>query len=257
MGAHPEGRAALNERAKRNHHQHGYLVFDIETQIDKALVRDVFHPAAANAEQAFEMMRVEIDGGFPPLTVHTPVSIALGWVSPGRVLERMEVLRADATSEAEMVAEFWRKIEPFKGVLITFSGRIFDLPVLELRALRYGLSLPWYFGGKAPLRGRGERHDDLYDALSNRGVARLRGGLDLVSRLVGLPGKGAVSGGDVQELWERGDYETVHRYCRRDVIQTYFLFLHVERLRGRIDGDELRRVEEACASFRRELDEDG
>jgi hypothetical protein len=241
---------------RRRGPEKGYLVFDIETEIDKDLVRDAFHPGpGVTAELAYERLRTEHDGGFLPVTVHAPVSIAFGWVTAGRVLDRVEVLRGDELGEEKLVRSFWQRVEPFGGTLVTFSGRIFDLPVLELRALRYGLSLPWYFGGKASFRGRSDRHDDLYEALSNRGAARLRGGLDLLAKLVGLPGKGAVSGAMVQELWERGEYEIVHRYCRRDVVQTYFLFLRVERLRGNIDGDELRRLEETTGEFRRELDQ--
>lgn len=244
----------MNQDGRRRGPESGYLVFDIETQIDKELVRNAFEPVpGATAELAYERMREDVDGGFLPVTVHAPVSVALGWVSPGRVLERMEVLRADEIGEEEVVRSFWRRVEPYRGTLVTFSGRVFDLPVLELRALRYGMSLPWYFGGKSGFRGRNDRHDDLYDVMSNRGSARLRGGLDLLAKLVGLPGKGAVTGAMVQELWERGDFDAVHRYCRRDVIQTYYLFLHVERLRGRIDANEMRRIEEATQEFRAEL----
>ncbi len=233
----------------------GYLVFDIETQIDKDLVRGAFHPQPeVSAELAYERLRDEYDGGFLPVTVHAPVSVVLGWVSSGRLLEKVQVLRADEAGEEALVREFWKLVGRFRGTLVSFSGRIFDLPVMELRALRFGLSLPWHFSGKSGFRGRNDRHDDLYDVLSNRGAARLRGGLDLLAKLVGLPGKGAVSGAMVQELWERGDFDTVHRYCRRDVIQTYYLFLHVERLRGRLEGSELGRLEEATRDFRVELD---
>ncbi len=244
----------MNQESRRRGPDKGYLVFDIETQIDKELVRDAFYPSPGmTAELAYERLRSEHDGGFLPVTVHAPVSVVFGWVTAGRVLERLEVLRVDELGEEELVRLFWRRVEPFAGTLVTFSGRIFDLPVLELRALRYGLSLPWYFGGKSGFRGRNDRHDDLYDAMSNRGAARLRGGLDLLAKLVGLPGKGAVAGSMVQDLWERGEYEIIHRYCRRDVLQTYYLFLHVERLRGHIDSDELRRIEEATREFRAEL----
>jgi 3'-5' exonuclease len=246
----------VTQDGRRRGPESGYLVFDIETQIDKELVRDVFRLApGATTALAYERMRDDVDGGFLPVTVHAPVSIALGWVSPGRVLERIEVLRADEIGEEEVVRSFWKRVEPFRGTLVTFSGRVFDLPVLELRALRYGVSLPWYFGGKSGFRGRNDRHDDLYDVMSNRGSARLRGGLDLLAKLIGLPGKGLVTGAMVQELWERGDFDTVHRYCRRDVIQTYYLFLHIERLRGRIDAGEIGGIEEATRAFRDELGE--
>jgi len=245
----------VTQNGRRRGPEGGYLVFDIETAIDKELVRGAFYPdPEVTAELAYERFRCKYDGGFLPVTVHAPVSIVLGWVTPGRVLERLQVLRAEEAGEESLVREFWRAVAPFKGVLVTFSGRIFDIPVMELRALHYGLSLPWHFATKSGFRSRNDRHDDLYDVMSNRGAARLRGGLDLLSKLVGLPGKGAVSGAMVQSLWESGEYDTVHRYCRRDVIQTYYLFLHIERLRGRVDSSELRRIEEATRQFRVELD---
>jgi predicted PolB exonuclease-like 3'-5' exonuclease len=141
--------------------------------------------------------------------------------------------------------------------LVSFNGRGFDLPVLELQALRHGYSAPRYFGDRGGLRGRTPRHCDLYDVLTNGGASRLRGGLDLVAKLVGLPGKGAVSGGDVQVLWQRGCWPEIHRYCRDDVVQTYFLFLRVERMRGRITSERLAEIEAATAGYRAMLDEGG
>ncbi len=244
----------MNQSGKRRGPACGYLVFDIETEIDKELVAATLVPNAGSPQLAYEQLREEHDGGFLPLTVHRPVSVVLGWVSPGRVLERVEVLRVDEIGELELVRAFWHDVQRFDGTMVTFSGRIFDWPVMELRAMKYRVSLPWYFSPKSGLRGRAERHWDLYDILSNRGAARLRGGLDLLAKLVGLPGKGAVSGADVQGLWEQGQYDIVHRYCRRDVIQTYFLFLHTELLRGQIDAAEFARIEDATKVFRQELD---
>src|SRR5262249_36187391 len=126
----------------------------------------------------------------------------------------------------------------------------FDLPVLELQALRHGCSAPRYFGERDGLRARAGRHCDLYDWLSNSGASRLRGGLDLAARLVGLPGKGAVSGADVQVLWQRGAWEQIHRYCRDDVLQTYFLFLRVQHLRGKLTADQLAHREGATRAYR-------
>jgi predicted PolB exonuclease-like 3'-5' exonuclease len=170
------------------------------------------------------------------------------------VLEEIEVLRADERGEAEVVREFWRRLDPFEGTLVSFNGRGFDLPVLELQALRHGCPAPRYFGERNGLRARHNRHWDLYDWLTNNGASRLRGGFDLIAKLAGLPGKGAVSGADVQMLWERGRWEEIHRYCASDVLQTYFVFLRLEYLRGRLDADGLARVEAATAAFRRRLD---
>jgi predicted PolB exonuclease-like 3'-5' exonuclease len=44
-----------------------------------------------------------------------------------------------------------------------------------------------------------------------------------------------MNGAMVQEYYESGRLAEIHRYCLTDVIQTYFLFLRVELMRGRID----------------------
>ena len=237
-----------------------FLVFDIETRVDKALLRAVeYRGQALGDEAAYERMRDELgrDGGrtFFPYTFHVPISIALGRAGPDYILHTLEVLGADALGEAGLVQAFWSRLESFDGTLVSFNGRGFDLPVLELQALRHRTSAPRYFGERNGLRVRFGRHCDLYDWFINNGATRLRGGLDLVAKLVGLPGKGEVSGGDVQVLWERGQWEQIHRYCRDDVLQTYFLFLRVEHLRGRVSDEQLAEVEAATRAYRSLLGE--
>lgn len=241
-----------------------YLVFDVETRIDKALLRQVLFPHEnIDDEQAFrsarEQVRRETDGrtDFLAASFHVPVSIALGYTSREGVLEEVTILKADRMGEAGIVRDFWRRLDAFSGTLVSFNGRGFDLPVLEWQALRHRCSAPRYFGERNGFRVRFGRHFDLYDFLTNHGAARLRGGLNLLARLLGLPGKVDVSGADVERLWQRGDFESVHRYCARDVIQTYFLLVHVEHLRGRLSDEDLRRIEERTALFRSSLEGDG
>lgn len=238
-----------------------YLIFDIETRVDKALVRATqFRGAMLTDEEAYERMREELRAGgggqdaFFPVSYHVPISIALGSVGADRVLESVEVLRADSIGEAAVVREFWERLEGFAGTLVSFNGRGFDLPVLELQALRFGCAAPNYFNERNGLRARFGRHYDLYDFLTNFGASRLRGGFDLVAKVVGLPGKGAVAGGDVQALWEAGRHDDIHHYCRRDVIETYFLFLHIEQTRGRLSPDGRAAIEARTRAFRDELD---
>jgi hypothetical protein len=222
------------------------LVFDIETRVDKALLRATqFAGVAISDDDAYERMRDrlrhESDGrsDFFPVTYHVPISIALVGAGDDYALTGVEVLGADRFGEDGLVREFWRRLEAFEGTLVSFNGRGFDLPVLELQALRHGCALPRYFGERNGLRQRGGRHLDLYDCLSNGGAARLRGGLDLVAKLVGLPGKTQVAGGDVQRLWERGRWAEIHRYCADDALQTYFVLLRVEQLRGRLTAEQV------------------
>lgn len=238
------------------------LIFDMETRVDKALLSAVqYRGQGLSDDAAYERMRDDLGrgsgGDFFPLTYQVPISIALATADDQCVLQDYEVLGADTLGEAGLVRAFWERIEASEGTLVSFNGRGFDLPVLELQALRHGCSAPRYFGERNGLRTRYGRHCDIYDWLTNGGASRLRGGLDLAAKLVGLPGKGEVSGGDVQVLWERGCWPQIHRYCRDDVLQTYFLFLRIEHLRGRLDGQQLAAVEAATGRFRALLEVEG
>lgn len=231
------------------------LIFDMETRVDKALLRQVrFRGQSISDDEAYERMRDELGwstgGDFFPLTFQVPISIAFATAGDDQILQQVEVLGADVLGEAGLVATFWERLEAFEGTLVSFNGRGFDLPVLELQALRHGCSAPRYFGDRNGLRARHGRHCDVLDWMTNSGATRLRGGLDLVAKLVGLPGKGEVSGGDVQVLWERGDWRQIHRYCRDDALQTYFIYLRVQQLRGQLSAEQLAQVEAATGSYR-------
>jgi len=239
-----------------------YAIFDIETRIDKRLVNDSqFRGRGLSDEGAYAELRQQLLDGrgtdFFPLSFHVPVSIAVGAVAGDYSLQSVESLAEQSYDEERLVREFWERVERFKGCLVSFNGRQFDLPVLELHALRYGCAVPSYFGEDSLYRRRYQlsKHLDLYDFITNFGAYRVRGGFDLLLRTIGLPGKGTVDGSQVQELWEAGRLAEIHEYCRRDVIQPYFLFLRVELVRGRITAERYRQLLEETAQFQRMLDE--
>lgn len=237
-----------------------FLVFDIETRVDKALVNaSLFRGEGLSDEQAYERMRDDLllqsegRSEFFPVPFHVPVSVVLARAGADYVLRDFTILKVERLGEAGIVKAFWEALEGFDGTLVSFSGRTFDLPVLELRALQHGVAMPRYYNERNGLRARWGRHYDLYDFLCNGGAVRLRGGFDVVARLAGLPGKGETSGADVQRLWEEGRAEDIHRYCAEDVLQTYLLLLHVEFLRGRIGAERLRELETEAPARRAEL----
>jgi len=238
-----------------------YLVFDIETRIDKSLVHAVYHPDEKISDnEAYEIVRQQLQGDhgsdFFPVSFHVPICITFGHVGSDLALTALETLALPELSDLEMAKEFWARVDPFDGSLVTFNGRGFDLPVMELQALRHGVEAPRYFNQRHGARARfSDTHYDLHEFIANFGAYRVRGGLDLLSKLVGLPGKTSVRGGTVQQLWEAGKTAEIRRYCRRDVIQTYLLLLRVERMRGRITPAELGRLWAAAEVFRVELSE--
>jgi predicted PolB exonuclease-like 3'-5' exonuclease len=236
-----------------------FAIFDVETRIDKALVKAVFHRHEdIGEEDAYQKTREQIiarsrsGSDFFPVAFHVPVAIVIGDVDDNRVLTSVDVVAADG-DEKSLACAFWDRLEQFRGTLVSFNGRGFDLPVLELAALRHGCRIPRYFKGGFRYRYSDEAHYDLYDFLTNTGMYSVRGGFHLLANLIGLPGKGDVDGADVQALWEAGRLAEIQAYCRRDVVQSYFLFLRMELIRGRITAEQYEATLGATAAFRAEL----
>ena len=223
-----------------------YLVFDIETRVDKDLVKQVHDPEnSLTLDQAYDTARDQIlersgqQSDFFPIPFHIPIAISTLQADEKYRIRSMGSFGADRFSEAELVAKFWETFER-SHTLVTFNGRTFDLPVLESRALKHGLSLARYFAaGEGRSTFRGNRysdtfHLDLCDYLSNFG-AYPRNALNLWAKLTGLPGKYTIAGEDVEYLFRQGRLKEVNQYCMTDVLQTYLLFLRVELLRGKMD----------------------
>ena len=224
-----------------------YLVFDIETRVDKDLVKQVYdHEGALTLDQAYDKARdliVERSGrDFFPIPFHVPIAIATLQADSDYSIQSLGCFGADRFSEPELLNRFWQMFDSSQ-TLVTFNGRGFDLPVLETRALKYGMSLPRYFGTRESRPTyRGSRysdafHFDLYDFLANHGAVHRRGSLDALAKVVGLPGKYMIEGEDVEYLYRQGRQKEINQYCISDVLQTYFLQLRIELLRGKLDKD--------------------
>lgn len=133
-----------------------YLVFDIETRVDKELVKEVYDPENnLTLDQAYDTARDRIleksnqQSDFFPIPFHIPIAISTMQVDENYRILSLGCLGADRYTEEEMVARFWSIFESAR-TLVTFNGRGFDLPVLETRALKFALPLPRY---SAPTRG--------------------------------------------------------------------------------------------------------
>jgi 3'-5' exonuclease len=224
-----------------------YLVFDIETRVDKDLVKQLYDPEdTLTIEQAYDKARDAIleqsgqKSDFFPIPFHIPIAIATMQVDENYRILALGCFGADRFSEPELVSRFWQVFENSQ-ILVTFNGRGFDLPVLETRALKYALSLPKYFGpGQAKNTYRSSRYSDAYhvdlcDFLSNYGAVYRRGSLDILAKIIGLPGKYTIAGEDVEYLFRQGRQKEINQYCITDVLQTYLLFLRVELLRGKLN----------------------
>jgi hypothetical protein len=131
--------------------------------------------------------------------------------------------------EAAFLEETWHRLDG--ASLISFHGKGFDMPVLELRSLKHAVSTPAWVA--ASRRGGGQ-HFDMRELLAGPASSAP---LDLYAKLVGLPGKEDVAGADVQALYAAGQLDRIAAYCMTDVVQTYFLFLRHRLVEGALTAD--------------------
>ena len=218
-----------------------FVTLDLETVPDAALVSAVDgEPSRPYAEQLQRLLaeRRARTGGrtdFLPLPYHRPVAACLlESAEEGGIVEARDV---DAWtdrdgSEPAFLERLWARLDG--ATLVTFHGRGFDLPVLELRSLKHGIPTPAWFAGARRAGSAG--HLDLKDLLTASGAAPAAP-LDLYAKLVGLPGKEDVAGADVQALYAAGRLDRIAAYCMTDVVQTWLLFLRYRLLEGSLTPD--------------------
>ena len=224
-----------------------YFVFDIESVADGDLVSRLRYPGEGlAAEPAIARYRAELmqENGkdFIPYTFQLPISLVIAKVAKDLSLQDLIALDEKHSRPHEITRLFWdgwRKYQRPK--LVSFNGRGFDMPLLELCAFRYGVAIPDWFAEDARnfdqprYRYNTAAHFDLYEWLTNSGASRFAGGLSLAANLIGKPGKMEVAGHMVQDLWDAGKKAEIHDYCRGDVLDTYFVFLRSRLLAGDID----------------------
>ncbi|QDU95360.1 3'-5' exonuclease [Lignipirellula cremea] len=223
-----------------------YLVFDIETAADGDLISKLRYsdlgldPLAAIERYRAELME-KYDSDFIPYTFQVPVSIVVAKVAADFTLLDLVALDEPAYQSHVMTEHFWRGWEKYRRpTLVSFNGRSFDLPVLELSAFRYGVSVPGWFDMQSRSfeqprnRYNVSAHLDLHDVMTNFGASRFTGGLNLAANILGKPGKMQIQGKDVQDKFNAGEYAEINDYCRCDVLDTYFVLLRSAVMIGQI-----------------------
>ncbi|WP_297942690.1 3'-5' exonuclease [uncultured Campylobacter sp.] len=196
--------------------------------------------------RAMEIFKEKTGSEFLPVCFHRVVSISAVMADGfGRFLR---VSTLDGDNERDKIAKFLTFIEDFNPRLVSFNGRGFDLPMIMARAMCYDLSAAAYFetndrdNNKSKWENYRSRYDgrfhlDLLDHISDFGAVRgLK--LDHICASVGLPGKYDVHGDQVLQLYYAGEQAKIDEYCRSDVLNTYWLFLKYELLRGKITKDD-------------------
>ncbi len=223
------------------------LVFDIETVPDVEAGRRLYGlQGLSDADVAkimFHRRREEAGTEFLRHYLHQVVAISV-LLRHGDNL-RLWSLGEENAREADILQRFFEGIERFQPVLVSWNGSGFDLPVLHYRALRHGIDCRqyWEVGDGDPafrwnnyLSRYHQRHTDLMDVLSGY-QSRAAAPLDEIALFLGFPGKQGAHGSEVWTRYQQGDVRGIRDYCETDVLNTYLVYLRLERMRGHLDAD--------------------
>ncbi|OHD63597.1 MAG: hypothetical protein A2176_06235 [Spirochaetes bacterium RBG_13_51_14] len=236
-----------------------YLVFDVESVPDPKLIARVKYPAEniddSEAVRRYQQELLDASGGlseFIPVTFQYPISICIAKVRGDFSLLDIVCLDDPDFRPDEMVRLFWLGVEQVydSAFLVTYNGRGFDIPLMELMAYRYGYTAKRHFRDKYAGRNRyGAKHIDLQDWLSNYGAIRVHGGLNLMAKIIGKPGKMQTTGDAVYSMFLEGRIRDINNYCIHDVLDTYFVFLRTRVLIGEITIVQEQDIVKATKSF--------
>lgn len=225
-----------------------YLVYDVESIPDGNLIKKIKYPSENITEDEaiirFQNEQLENSGGksnFIPVTFQLPICVCVAKIKEDYSIDDLIALDDPDFDTKEMTDQFWTIVEKLykKASLITFNGRGFDLPIMELMAYRYGISAKRNFTDKFGPRFRfGTQHIDLQDFMTNYNAINMNGGLNLLAKLIGCPGKMDICGSDVYQSYKDGKIKEIRDYCFNDVMDTYFVFLRTRVLMGDITSEQ-------------------
>ncbi len=222
-----------------------YLIMDTESVPDGRLLSKVKYPDEdVTPEEAIERAQEEArersstNSDFLPVTFQYPISVCILRVGSDYQLQNLTCLDDPHYRPRKIVEGFWNGLAHYKEKyrektkLVTFNGRCFDLPLLELAAFRYGCSGRSYFQTSRNRFGGG--HIDLMELLTNYNAIRITGGLNLLSKLLGKPGKMDMAGDQVYNMYRQGRIQEINDYCMFDTLDTYFVFLRTRVMLGEL-----------------------
>ena len=230
------------------------LVFDIETIPDVAGLRTLHGlgadlPDAEVAELAFQKQRAKNGSDFLPHYLQRIIVISFVLRDGDKFMVRS--LAEPEASEAQIVQRFFDGIEKLTPQLISWNGGGFDLPVLHYRGLIHGVTAARYWDmGEGDYRDSRDfkwnnyigryhmRHLDLMDLLAMY-QPRAAAPLDQLAKLMGMPGKQGMAGDAVWPAWLEGRIDDIRDYCETDVVNTYFVYLRFQKMRGLLTTEEL------------------
>lgn len=138
------------------------------------------------------------------------------------------------TCEKEIIEGFSHYCGKNMPQIVTFNGKIFDIPVLQYRAMFHNISMEWFFQVDTyKKRGYANRYsDDNLDLIDFFGGYGRPVKMQEVASVFGIPCKQEGSGSDVYQMYKDGKMNKIRNYCETDAVVTFMLFLIYEHHKG-------------------------
>jgi len=241
-----------------------YLIWDIETVVDDDVIYEtnkelvgtdakgdqVWEPRAACIQRVHDKVCKEspAEGCFMPMQYHRPVVVGMLAIGHDGSYIAHQALNASGKDGVKgLVEQFWGAMAAVVNPpvnakkWVSFNGKNFDAPVMEIWGHRLGVPMPIWFGGGFDVKPwedprnkiLSSPHLDLMTFLSQQKYTPGGGtSLSYWARTFGLPGKTGVTGADSLELWGQGRVAELEDYCMTDCLNTAGLLLGVLRAQG-------------------------
>jgi hypothetical protein len=156
--------------------------------------------------------------------------------------------------EGELLSRFLTGVGKAKPQLVGFNSQSADLPIMVQRAMVNRLSLPEFCARPAkPWEGvdyfaRGSDYNiDLKEEVG--GWGRATPSLHEIATACGIPGKIDTAGGDVVDLWTKGDIRRIVQYNECDALTTFLVWSRLALVAGQVSADEHAANEEGIRSI--------
>lgn len=225
-----------------------YLVYDIET-IPESEIAEAWRTSGDYEKDKKYQHCEEGEEPFAPHAAHRVITIGAMVLDHNLHVRHSGVLAGGCVGNNErgQIVK-WNEVAANNGsplTIVDWNGKKFDEPVLQYRAFRYGLQMPWYFGLLPDQKGGiskwsksyrdryGGQHVDLVELWNNHGVFK-KCHLKELAQLMGLPGKVGIDGSKVHGAWQEGRHGEIDRYCVQDVWHTGFIMMRMHLLMGKI-----------------------
>jgi predicted PolB exonuclease-like 3'-5' exonuclease len=248
---------SFNQRPIQNVPQgpKNFFVFDIETvpciETAKTLLNLPEDTPDGEVVQKLTAYHSEITGGQneffrQPFHKVVCVSFIAGTILQAKYGKERYIVRKISSggrkgeSEEEILRGIFSYLNKYPSRLISFNGRGFDMPVLQYRAMKYGIDAKWIYSDNFHNynhRYSVEKHCDLLEMFSNFGAsARVK--MTEVCALFKIPCKNnGIDGSAVYNLFKEGKTAEIADYCESDVVATFLLYLRFMQHSGKLSAE--------------------